>query len=64
MRIREFDRVLLQTGETASIAEIYEPGVAYEADIDTLDGHIRTDLIRQSDIARVLTAKKADRLAS
>ena len=55
MSIKMFDKILLKTGETAYIVEIYEQGVAYEADIDKADGTIETDTIKHSDIERVLT---------
>ena len=54
MEIKMFDKVLLKTGETAYIVEIYEQGVAYEADIDKTDGSIETDTIWANDIERVL----------
>ena len=54
MSIQMFDKILLKTGEIAYIVEIYEQGVAYEADIDKADGSIETDTIRHSDIERVL----------
>ncbi len=54
MEIKMFDKVLLKTGETAYIVEIYEQGVAYEADIDKTDGSIKTDTIWANDIERVL----------
>lgn len=38
MEVSLYDKVLLTTGETAYIVEIYEPGNAYEADIDRKDG--------------------------
>ena len=38
MNIKLFDKILLKTGETACIVEIYEQGVAYEADIDNAAG--------------------------
>jgi len=49
-----FDKVLLKTGETAYIVEIYEQGVAYEADIDRADGTIETDTIQHADIEKIL----------
>ena len=54
MEIEMFDKVLLKTGETAYIIEIYEQGVAYEADIDRADGTIETDTIQCTDIEKVL----------
>ena len=52
--IKLYDRVLLKTGETASIVEIYEQGKAYEADIDKEDGDIEPDTIFQEDIVKVI----------
>lgn len=49
-----YDKVRLKTGETAYIVEIWEQGVAYEADIDRADGRIDTDTIWQRDIDTVL----------
>lgn len=54
MEVSLYDKVLLTTGETAYIVEIYEPGNAYEADIDRKDGDIETDTIRQEQIVKVL----------
>ena len=54
MEIKLFDKVLLKNGETAYIVEIYEQGVAYEADIDKIDGIINTDTIKHDDIGRVI----------
>lgn len=54
MEIEMFDKVLLKTGETAYIVEIYEQGVAYEADIDKADGSIETDTIKHADIEKIL----------
>ena len=59
MDIKLYDKVRLKSGETASIVEIYEPGVAYEADIDRLDGTIDTDTIQQEDIVAVVTENAA-----
>ena len=53
MKIEEFDKVRLRTGETASIVEVYNDGEAYEADIDR-DGDIETDTIWPEDIVEVL----------
>lgn len=55
MSIKMFDKILLKTGETAYIVEIYEQGIAYEADIDKADGTIEIDTIKHSDIERVLS---------
>lgn len=55
MDIQMFDKILLKTGEIAYIVEIYEQGVAYEADIDKPDGSIETDTIKHSDIEKILS---------
>ena len=49
-----YQKIKLKTGEYAYIVEIYEDGVAYEADICGSDGKTRTDTIKQSDIAFVI----------
>ncbi len=54
MEIRLFDKVLLNTGEIAYIVEVYEQGIAYEADIDKSDGSTETNTIKHSDIEKVL----------
>ena len=59
MDIKLYDKVRLKSGETASIVEIYEDGIAYEADIDRPDGSIDTDTIRQEDIAAIVTENTA-----
>lgn len=53
-KIELFDKVLLKSGETAFIVEIYKGGEAYEADIDKTDGSTETDTIWPEDIAKVL----------
>jgi hypothetical protein len=57
VKIDEFDKVRLRTGETASIVEVYNDGEAYEADIDR-DGEIETDTIRPEDIVEVLRKRR------
>lgn len=52
--LKLYDKVLLKTGETAYIVEIYEQGVAYEADIDKEDGSIDTDTIYSKNIEKVI----------
>ena len=52
-----YDKVMLKTGEIAHIVEIYESGVAYEADIDKDDGdyvETVTETIKQEDIERIV----------
>ena len=52
MPIKLYDTVKLVNGKKATIVEIYEQGVAYEADIEA-DGDYITDTIKQSDIVSV-----------
>ena len=52
--MRQYCRVRLKSGETASIVEILEDGKAYLADVDHKDGSIPTDFIAQDDIEAVL----------
>ena len=47
--IKQYDKVILKTGEEATIIEIYEEGVVYEADIRDGDDY-RTELINQDEI--------------
>ncbi len=54
MEIKLFDKVKLKDGRTASIVEIYEQGIAYEADIETEDGDFDTDTIKHEEIERIL----------
>lgn len=54
MEINLLDKVKLKSGETAYIVEVYEKGVAYEADIDKFDGRIETETIRHEDIEVIL----------
>lgn len=56
--IKLYDKVKLKSGETANIVEIYERGVAYEADINRKDGSIDTDTIKQEDIECILKQYK------
>lgn len=51
--IQLYDKVLLKSGEVAFIVEIYEQGVAYEADIER-DGATVTDTIKQEDIQGII----------
>lgn len=50
--IELYDKVILKSGETAYIVEIYEQGEAYEADIER-DGEIVTDTIRHDEIGKI-----------
>ena len=54
MKIEEFDRVLLKSGEYASIVEIFDNGKAFIADIDR-DGGTETDWIKPEDIEKVVS---------
>lgn len=54
MELKMFDKVLLKTGETAYIVEIYNSGKAYEMDIDKPDGTIITDTVWPDQIEKKL----------
>lgn len=45
MDLKMFDKVLLKTGETAFIVEIFDNGAAYEMDINKENGKIVTDTV-------------------
>lgn len=45
MRLEMFDKVLLKTGETAYVVDIYGDGEAYEMDIDKPGGKVVTDTV-------------------
>ena len=49
-----YQKIKLKSGEYAHIVEIYENGVAYEADIYDKNGKIKTDTIKHSDIAFII----------
>ena len=53
--IEEFDKVKLKTGEIARIVEVYESGVAYEAEVYRPDGvfSITVDVVKHGDISSV-----------
>ena len=54
MTLKMFDKVLLKTGETAYVVEIYDDGTAYEMDIDKPDGKIVTDTVWPEQIEKKL----------
>lgn len=54
MKIEMYNKVLLKSGETAYVVEIYENGTAYEMDIDKLDGSIKTDTVWPEEIEKKL----------
>lgn len=53
MKIELYDKVKLKDGRKATVVEIYEPGKAYEADIEQDNDYI-TDTIQQEDILSVI----------
>ena len=53
MLIELYDKVQLKSGKAAHVVEVYEQGVAYEADIDDGDGDYTTDTIKHNDILYV-----------
>ena len=54
MTLEMFDKVLLKTGETAYVVEIYDDGAAYEMDIDKPDGKVVTDTVWPEQIEKKL----------
>jgi len=62
MKIEIFDKICLKNGKSAYIVEVYEQGVAYEADIDEGDNEYTTDTIKHKDILYVY-AEKNQRVA-
>ena len=57
MKIELYDRVLLKSGNEASIVYIYEQGKAYEADIDMPNGDTTTETIKHQDIKKKIRNK-------
>jgi hypothetical protein len=51
--IEEFDEVLLKTGETAYIVEIYGGGEVFDADVDKPNGKISLETVWPKDIDKV-----------
>ena len=56
--IKQYDRVKLKSGKSAVIVEVYEQGVAYEADIELGDDDYATETIKHADIAYVVDEDK------
>lgn len=54
MKVRMFSKVLLSSGRTAYIVEIFKDGEAFLADIDLDDGEVSTEEIYPDDIKEVL----------
>lgn len=52
MNLKMFDKVILKTGETAYVVDIYNDGEAYEMDIDKSDGSIITDTVKPEQIEK------------
>jgi hypothetical protein len=63
MKIKLYDKVKLKSGQTAHIVEIYEEGVAYEADIGLGDGEYTTDTIKHGDIEYVIDDGRKQKVA-
>jgi hypothetical protein len=51
--IRQYDHIKLKSGKHAVIVEIWEQGVAYEADIEIMPHEYETETIKHSDIESV-----------
>ena len=54
MNLEMFDKVLLKTGETAFVVEIFDDGAAYEMDNNKKDGKIVTDTVWPNQIEKKL----------
>ena len=54
MIIKEYDKVLLKTGEVATIDDVTVPGAGYVAEWYKQDGTFAWGLITQDEIVRVL----------
>lgn len=54
LKLKMYDKVLLKSGETAYIVEIYDGGKAYEMDIDKSDGSTETDTVWPDQIEKKL----------
>ena len=63
MQIELFDKVQLVNGKLAHIVEIYENGLAYEADIAEIDGEYTTDTIKHRDILQVFKKETERQMA-
>ena len=63
MKIELFDRIQLKNGKQAHIVEVYEQGVAYEADIAEDDGEFTTETIKHVDILFVFADESVQRQA-
>ncbi|MCL2108062.1 MAG: hypothetical protein FWH20_01775 [Oscillospiraceae bacterium] len=60
--IRQYDHVVLKTGEHAAIVEIWEQGVAYEADVETSPHDYETRTINHTDIKSVFVETPLERV--
>lgn len=52
LKLEMYDKVLLKTGETAYVVEIYDDGTAYEMDINKADGYTDTDTVFPEEIEK------------
>lgn len=53
MQIKQYDRVLLRSGNYAYIVEIFDSGKVFLADIDKKDG-TETDWVKLEDIKKII----------
>ena len=60
MVVKEFDKVLLKTGEMAYIVDVIVPAKAYVVDINKPDGVIETDVIEHEDIEGVIVDEMSE----
>lgn len=54
MTIKQYDRLVLTDGRTATVVEILEDGVAYLVDVDLSDDEWDTIQIKQEDIKHIM----------
>lgn len=54
MKIKQYDRVLLKSGDHASIVEIFDDGKVFIADIDRKSG-TETEWLKPEDIEKVIS---------
>lgn len=57
MIIKEYDKVLLRTGEMAVITDVLKSESVYVADIDKKDGSIQSSFVDQADIKQLVLEK-------
>lgn len=54
MNIKQYSKILLKDGRTATVVEVLEEGVAYIVDVDLPGSNWDTIEIRQGDIKKII----------